>query len=459
MACCFFLITVGLLGWLLHAECAVFVNREEANALLQRYKRYNTGRLEEMVQGNLERECLEEQCSFEEAREVFENDEKTMEFWKVYLDGDQCLSNPCQNGGRCQDDVSNYICWCLAGFEGRNCELDATCSTKNGGCKQFCKNGPTGKAVCSCAPGYRLDDDQRGCVATVPFPCGRITAPEAAKKITRSQNTLDTLNFTNSTEDHLEEEALESDNTTQIVAQTRSNIRVVGGSDSLKGEVPWQVHLLSPERKGYCGGSILNEKWIVTAAHCLEFEPHMIVAGEHNVDALDHTEQYRRVVRAILHPTYNKTNKYHNDIALLELETPLEFNHYVTPICIADKEFTNNLLRHGLGTVSGWGKLLHGGRMASVLQVLRVQFIDRPTCLRSTRYPITRYMFCAGHPTEARDTCQGDSGGPYATDIEGTWFLTGITSWGEQCGQKGKYGVYTRVSQYLKWIRDTTRLK
>ncbi|KAH0630819.1 hypothetical protein JD844_004076 [Phrynosoma platyrhinos] len=401
-----------------------FINPEEARSVLHRYKRYNTGRLEEVVQGNLERECIEETCSYEEAREVFENEEKTFQliiFNLHFQDGDQCVSNPCQNGGRCEDDVSNYICWCPAGYEGRNCELDATCSTKNGGCKQFCKNSPAGKAICSCAPGYRLKADGRSCEPTVPFPCGRITAPEAKRKITRSQSTFDNWVLTNATNDELEEEEEGSDNTTQIVWKAAFRNRVVGGTDSLKGEVPWQVYLLNPEKIGFCGGSIINEKWIVTAAHCLEFEPHSIVAGEHNVNAIDHTEQYRQVARAIPHPTYNESNKYHNDIALLELESPLEFNHYVTPICIGDKEFTNNLLKHGLGTVSGWGKLQYQGRQASILQVLKVQYIDRPTCLRSSRYTILPNMFCAGQPGEAKDTCQGDSGGPHATDIEDTW--------------------------------------
>uniref|UniRef100_A0A8D2J5L2 Coagulation factor IX n=1 Tax=Varanus komodoensis TaxID=61221 RepID=A0A8D2J5L2_VARKO len=424
--------------------------------VLYRHRRYNTGRLEEVVPGNLERECMEEKCSYEEAREVFENDQKTMEFWRFYLDGDQCTSNPCQNGGTCKDDISNYVCWCPAGYEGRNCELDATCSTRNGGCKQICKNGPTGTAVCSCAPGYRLMDDNRRCEPTVPFPCGRITSPEALNdKSTRATNTIDDwIIHPNATD-----EDEESVNSIQIVSRKSNRTRVVGGQDSKKGEVPWQVYLRNSEGKGFCGGSIINEKWIVTAAHCLMQNVIDIVAGEHNVNSPDHTEQVRQVSRAIPHPTYNTTNMYHNDIALLELASPLELNHYVTPICLADREFTNNLLRFGLGTVSGWGRLTHQGRMASVLQVLRVQFIDRLTCLRNTRYSITPFMFCAGVPAEAKDTCQGDSGGPYATDLEGTWFLTGITSWGEQCAQKDKYGVYTRVAKYMKWIRDTTRLR
>ncbi|XP_060105865.1 coagulation factor IX isoform X1 [Heteronotia binoei] len=448
-----FAFAVFLLGYLLNAECAVFIDQEEASSVLHRYKRFNSGRLEEVIGGNLERECLEEKCSFEEAREVFENLEKTMEFWNGYIDGDQCASNPCTNGGKCEDQVGYYICWCPAGYEGKNCELDATCATKNGGCKQLCKNNPSGGVVCSCVPGYKLGADKKICEPAVPFPCGRITAPEAVSKLTRSINTFDSWFSTNDTDT---EDAI-NDNSTQIIPLSESKNRVVGGSNSKKGEVPWQVYVLNSEQKGFCGGSIINENWIVTAAHCIEAGPHTIVAGELRTEEDDHTEQHRRVVRIIPYPTYNSSLRYHNDIALLELDLPLELNSYVTPICIADKEFTNSLLKFGTSTVSGWGRLAYQGREASILQVLKVQLIDRATCLRSTRFSIVSSMFCAGHPYEAKDTCQGDSGGPHATEMEGTWFLTGITSWGEQCAMRDKYGIYTRVARYVKWIRDTTR--
>ncbi|XP_057245549.1 coagulation factor IX-like, partial [Malurus melanocephalus] len=182
-------------------------------------------------------------------------------------------------------------------------------------------------------------------------------------------------------------------------------------------------------------------------------------AGEHNLRSDDHTEQRRRVVKVLPHPTYNASkSEYHNDIALLELEQPLTLSSYVTPICLGSREFTNALLKQGMGTVSGWGRQLYRGRQASTLQVLKVPFVDRPTCLKSTSTTILQNMFCAGFPSGGRDTCDGDSGGPYTTEIEGTWFLTGITSWGEECAKPGKYGIYTRVSKYVKWIKQTTKL-
>ncbi|KFP88762.1 Coagulation factor IX, partial [Acanthisitta chloris] len=439
---------------------AVFIENKEASSVLQRQKRANSNRLEEVIPGNLERECIEEKCSYEEAREVFENAEKTMEFWKTYVDGDQCNSNPCKNGAVCKDGINSYVCWCPAGYEGKNCEIDFTCAIKNGGCKHFCHHDPPQKVVCSCAEGYKLHEDGKSCEPTVPYPCGKITAPEAKRKLTRSMNTFEDWNITSDDLDDAHDEVLdnitETTNTTamKITPIFKTGTRVVGGSDSMKGEVPWQVHLVNSDGVGFCGASIINEKWLVTAAHCLKPGNITAVAGEHHTDKIDRTEQHRKVVKILPHPTYNASvNEYHNDIALLELDQPLIFNSYVTPICLGSQKFTNALLKQGMGTVSGWGSRLFRGRPATTLQVLRVPYVDRSICLKSTTSSILKNMFCAGFPTGNSDTCEGDSGGPYSTEIEGTWFLTGITSWGEECALPGKYGVYTRVSKYVKWIK------
>ncbi|XP_026704429.1 coagulation factor IX [Athene cunicularia] len=457
---------ICLLGTCLGTENTVFIENKEASSVLQRQKRANSNRLEEVIPGNLERECIEEKCSFEEAREVFENTEKTMEFWKTYIDGDQCDPNPCKNGAVCKDAVSSYVCWCPAGYEGRNCEIDFTCAIKNGGCKHFCRHDPPQKVVCSCAAGYRLHEDGKSCEPTVPYPCGRITAPEVKSKLTRAINTFEHWNITTDDQDDADDEVLDNTTETSTAATTKitpiikTGTRVVGGTDSMRGEVPWQVHLVNSDNVGFCGASIINEKWVVTAAHCLKSGVSITaVAGEYNTNEDDNTEQRRKVVKVIPHPTYNATiNEHHNDIALLELDQPLNFNSYVTPICIGSREFTNALLKHGMGTVSGWGSTLFRGRPATILQILKVPFVDRPTCLKSTSTTILQNMFCAGFPAGGSDTCGGDSGGPYTTEIEGTWFLTGITSWGEECAKPGKYGIYTRVSKYLKWIKETTRL-
>ncbi|KAM8964878.1 coagulation factor IX [Sarcophilus harrisii] len=438
-------------GYFFGAEGTVFLDHKNATKLLSRPKRYNSGKLEEFIQGNLERECNEEKCSFEEAREVFENTEKTTEFWKQYVDGDQCESNPCLNGGICKDEINSYECWCRKGYEGKNCELDADCSIKNGGCKQFCKMNELNKVVCSCISGYQLGEDQKSCEPAVPYPCGRVSLP--VTKLTRAETFFSDMDTANSTE---EEEV--PDAVTQIVPFHKEDTRIVGGEDARKGQIPWQV-ILNGKVKGFCGGSIINEKWVITAAHCIEPDNEItVVAGEHDTETKEGTEQTRRVIRVIPHHTYNASkNMYSNDIALLELEEPLKLNEYVTPICVADRKYTNLFLKLAKGTVSGWGKVFHKGRPASILQFLRVPFVDRATCLRSTTVTIENNMFCAGYSQGGKDSCQGDSGGPHTIEVEGTSFLTGIISWGERCAVKGKYGIYTKVSSFVKWIKEKTK--
>ncbi|XP_047620935.1 coagulation factor IX isoform X1 [Phacochoerus africanus] len=448
------LVSICLLGYLLSAECTVFLDRENATKILHRPKRYNSGKLEEFVRGNLERECIEEKCSFEEAREVFENTEKTNEFWKQYVDGDQCESNPCLNGGLCKDDINSYECWCQVGFEGKNCELDTTCNIKNGRCKQFCKTGADSKVLCSCTTGYRLAPDQKSCEPAVPFPCGRVSVSHSPMTLTRAEIIFSNMDYENSTE---AEPILDS--LTESNQSVDDLTRIVGGENAKPGQFPWQV-LLNGKIDAFCGGSIINEKWVVTAAHCIEPGVKItVVAGEYNTEETEPTEQRRNVIRAIPHHSYNATmNKYSHDIALLELDEPLTLNSYVTPICIADKEYTNIFLKFGSGYVSGWGRVFNRGRSATILQYLKVPLVDRATCLRSTKFTIHNNMFCAGFHEGGKDSCQGDSGGPHVTEVEGTSFLTGIISWGEECAMKGKYGIYTKVSRYVNWIKEKTKL-
>ncbi|XP_013856801.1 coagulation factor X, partial [Austrofundulus limnaeus] len=115
---------LGLL--LLHLTAAhVFLDEQAASQVLTRRRRANSF-FEEVKKGNYERECVEEHCNWEEAREIFENKEKTDEFWAIYVDGDACKSNPCAHGGQCKDGIGSYTCYCQEGYKGFNCEIAIT---------------------------------------------------------------------------------------------------------------------------------------------------------------------------------------------------------------------------------------------------------------------------------------------------------------------------------------------
>ncbi|XP_028315575.1 coagulation factor IXa isoform X2 [Gouania willdenowi] len=465
----------------------VFLAGRQADNILQRHKRHNTGLFEEWLEGNLERECMEEVCDLEEARETFENDEKTMEFWAGYIDGNQCQSSPCLNHGSCKDHLGYYTCTCASDFTGRNCEivLAKRCDVNNGDCMHFCDHLGTFGAKCSCARGYRLMTDGSTCEAEAEFPCGRTAITEVSLAHTRSL--LHTVNISLQTNTSASTstptapttttESLLSTNDSRVKLPTwmysRSKLphgrqakprrRIVGGEVVIPGEIPWQVALVAvPSTQVFCGGSILSERWVITAAHCLgEAQDSFVIrVGEHNIYISEGTEQDYDVLEQHIHPRYNSTvSLYNHDIALLYLKEPISFSTLVRPICIGPRAFSETLVRASSpATVSGWGRTRFLGSTAVTLQKVEVPFTDRTECKLSSSARITPYMFCAGYYDEAKDACQGDSGGPHTNSIHDTWFLTGIVSWGEECAKEGKYGVYTRVSLYYRWINHVMGL-
>ncbi|XP_026186750.1 coagulation factor IXa [Mastacembelus armatus] len=496
----------------------VFVSGQAANSVLQRHKRHNTGLLEEFLRDNLERECIEEVCGWEEAREVFENDEKTMEFWVAYADGNQCDSSPCLNQGSCTDHTGYYTCTCLSGFTGRNCEIVVVkrCDVNNGGCMHFCNLLGTSGTKCSCATGYKLMEDGASCKPETEFPCGRTAVAVVGVRSRRSllghknagNHSTTSLNNVTNTSTPASTPAISSPATYNSVTrqspkklplwvyseaenpiedptedptddpsedptvdpsedpneeQPHPYKRIVGGTVVIPGEIPWQVALIArPSGHLFCGGSILSRRWVITAAHCLvEAQgPFFIRVGEHNVYVNESTEKDYEVLKQHIHPLYNASiNWYNHDIALLHTKSPIAFSRTVRPICIGPKAFTEALVKQSSpATVSGWGRTRFLGSTADRLQKVEVPFTDRTECKHSSSARITPVMFCAGYYNVAKDACQGDSGGPHANVIHDTWFLTGIVSWGEECAKDGKYGVYTRVSLYYQWINNVMGL-
>uniref|UniRef100_A0A3B3ZTP9 Coagulation factor VII n=1 Tax=Periophthalmus magnuspinnatus TaxID=409849 RepID=A0A3B3ZTP9_9GOBI len=376
-----------------------------------RSRRANTGWLEELQKGDLRRECVEELCSYEEAREVFEHTETTNEFWKTYRGKiqDRCLSGPCQNGGTCLDLGQGFTCLCPPDFSG-NC-LRCLMYPWNGGCEHFCEEQKAGPK-CSCAHGYHLDRNQMN------FLQGR------------SIPSLDPRG------------------------------RIVGGSECPRGECPWTVLLLYKKRP-FCGGVFLSPDWILTAAHCLEDieQRHLeVVAGEHDVELSEGSEQRVQVSALHVHEHYEPSTA-DNDIALLRVATPLAVTSYAVPVCLPTSAHAHiQLQSKSTHLVSGWGRVHEAGPTSRVLKRLQVPLVRTQTCQDQTGLVLTRNMMCAGFLGGQQDSCKGDSGGPLVARFRETWFLTGVVSWGRGCARPGQYGIYTRVANYLDWIRTRTGL-
>uniref|UniRef100_A0A8C4R4X5 Coagulation factor VII n=1 Tax=Eptatretus burgeri TaxID=7764 RepID=A0A8C4R4X5_EPTBU len=229
--------------------------------------------------------------------------------------------------------------------------------------------------------------------------------------------------------------------------------RIVGGSVCPPGQCPWQVLLLNQNGYTFCAGTLLSDLWVLTAAHCALHSPRITVrVGEHDLRRSEGWEQQVTVQRSIRHPNFDPET-YDNDITLLRLAKPVKFNFHAIPACLPDTTLSQNLLAPGKkGVVSGWGRLAENRGGSPILQRVELPTVSSDVCKASTKNLITRNMFCAGYEQGGQDACKGDSGGPFVTKWADTWFVTGIISWGEGCAERGKYGVYTRVSNYMDWI-------
>ncbi|XP_047432225.1 vitamin K-dependent protein Z-like isoform X3 [Mugil cephalus] len=433
----------------------VFPRTLEGPRTFLRSRRANQFLVEEILQGNLERECYEERCSYEEAREYFEDTPKTNAFWTKYYDGDQCDPNPCLHGGNCTDMVGGFSCSCSAPYYGPACELGepkevsdalqsgvqevSECPTSGpAACDQMC-TASYHTFRCSCVRGFKLQTDRRSCQPEVDFPCGRL--PHSVAAMCR------------------------------------------------RGNCPWKVSLLNSRGAELCGGVVLGQHSVLTAARCLFLDSNF---NPRSSDFYVATGNKKTVfpVRALhLHSRFHRGN-HDNDLVLLELASPLTFGPALIHLCLPTKDFSENILMHsGRTGVAGAGDLV---------------YVPLEQCRRNANvsHPLSNKMFCMrrendpgprrtgrlsgnhngtrgnpnghvgnqtdghrrlGHtgnrlhgPWDAGSSAESEVGGllpgsPVATVERGTAFLTGllISSPGGSSSL-----VFTKVSRYLTWIEQ-----
>jgi len=236
--------------------------------------------------------------------------------------------------------------------------------------------------------------------------------------------------------------------------------RIVGGELAADGEFPFQVSLRSIGALGathFCGGSIISDTWIVTAAHCcagkLPATMH-VVAGGVKLNNFENEEENRNLAQIVSNPRYSSSNQ-ENDICLLQLKEALEWTEFVQPIALP--EFQQQTADGTMATVTGWGTLHEGDfNLPNELHKVDVPVIGDEECnaaYASAGYGTSESMICAGLPEGGKDSCQGDSGGPFFLNEE-TPTLIGVVSWGIGCARAGYPGVYTEVSYMVDWIQE-----
>ncbi|XP_064565596.1 vitamin K-dependent protein Z isoform X2 [Zonotrichia leucophrys gambelii] len=366
MARCSWMIFFLLSALFPQTEQAVFISAHDANSVIKRQRRASSILLEEVLQGSLERECLEERCTHEEAREVFENDEMLKMFWDIYY-----AKNECHHQAKV-------------------------------GCDHFCYPGRDSYR-CSCADGYELGKDKKQCIALDACACGRLQ---------------------------------DSDN---LISETRKK------SDE---RFPWQVLLLNPEGKGFCGGVLLKSNFVLTTAECALLHSHFQVRVGSGPNGTSGTGKIIQIREKHIHIRYDEDTG-ENNIALLQLQEHVECDSSHLPVCTPERDFAEHVLIPKLAaTVSGWrveGDELEG-------EELQVSYLPAEDCKQILNVSLTNRQFC-GHLQEA--VHKHLAGGSFlVTEYKGTWFLTGILgSWPLE-DTDWETLLFTNTARYMVWVKQ-----
>ncbi|MFB6830702.1 serine protease [Streptomyces hydrogenans] len=229
---------------------------------------------------------------------------------------------------------------------------------------------------------------------------------------------------------------------------------VVGGTVASAGAYPYQVELWKRTSTGdwhpFCGGSIIGDRWILTAAHCAEAttaERMIVTAGS---NTLDPAGTIYRVQEAVRHQDYNgDAAGSPNDIGLLKLSTPIAYTPLVQPIALPEPAAYPG----GTATLTGWGRTSGNGEASNTLQQANVTVLTVAECqVRWSGQKINTNHVCTYDKGTGVSACLGDSGGPLAQNGR----VIGIVSWGHSVCSGVYPSVHTNVAAYRSWITTKT---
>ncbi len=247
--------------------------------------------------------------------------------------------------------------------------------------------------------------------------------------------------------------------------------RIIGGSEAVPGAYPWMAAIIRAGGDTYmdqfCGGALVGSRWVLTAAHCVydlskgayrEPDEIEVVMGVHDLRQ-DQGERFA-LARIVPHPDY-LPHTQDNDLALLELDGDASQSTLAVYSGLSFDSRTADLTGEPL-TLIGWGTTAYPEvAFPDRLQEVTVPIVSNAVCRSAyaeENLTVTDNMLCAGCTAGGKDSCYGDSGGPAMIRVYGRWVQAGVVSWGYGCALPDYYGVYTRLANFLgflkQWVSD-----
>jgi len=238
--------------------------------------------------------------------------------------------------------------------------------------------------------------------------------------------------------------------------------KIIGGDPTAIGDYPWAVSLQSVNGSHFCGGVLIHQDWVLTAAHCVDSqraESLRLVIGARELNKAN-SQQIFNADFIFIHPDYDPTGTFYSDIAIIHIKNEDGKEVSISPIPVMTPVEYGELTPGDTVTAMGWG-LTDSSDQSSISNTLLevdLPFLADSTCQTVFGTPQSGYWdrsVCAG-AVQNKDSCSGDSGGPLIYNDNGTVKLLGLVSWGTDkgCGVEDFPGVYTQVPEFETWIRE-----